>query len=147
MKIVILVSVALVLLLSYWSYSSGQSKMAVRAVDEFVINSALEVRGHIKKFGTCPDAMIGWDEESSYQNYQFEIWVGKDSSKYPVFFKCEGGDKYSYIVKYGMDAGIGLSGEGESDIKVTYGHFTELKELYIGVKPDVNKIVDELRLH
>lgn len=141
MKYLLILIAFLTLLLSFCSYTINQSQDRVRAVDEFVINSALEVREYIIENGRCPIMLKGWGKANDNGDYQLEIRHGTMST----FFKCDGDLSYNYIVKYSMDSGIYLSGKNDSDIELTYGHFTDHKKLNICENSEIKDIVDIIR--
>ncbi len=117
---------------------------AVKNADRFVIGSAVAVQQYIQDNGSCPKQLDGWSLETNYDGYQQEIWSGNESLRVPIFFKCEADLSFNYIVKYGMDSGIYLSGKPEQDIKLTYGHFTELKHLYISKNSNLAYVVEKI---
>lgn len=117
---------------------------AVRIADRFVIESAVTVRQYIQDNGRCPEQLDGWSLETKYAGYQQEILSGSEILRVSIFFKCEVDLSFDYIVKYGIDSGIYLSGKPEQDIKLTYGHFTELKHLYISKNYDLSYVVEKI---
>lgn len=127
-------------LLSYCNHSIKESQDRVSAVDEFTISSALKVREYIDSNDQCPRALNGWSKANNYDDYQFESKHGTMS----IFFKCSQDLSYKYIVKYSMDSGIYLSGSNDSEIELTYGHFTDHKTLYIGEDPNIKNIVEKI---
>ncbi len=140
MKLGLFLTIIAISLLSFCGYTVNQSQMKVRALDEFAINSALEVRKYITEKNSCPKTLEGWSKANNYGDYQLEVRHGIMSA----FFKCKDDLNYNYVVKYSMDSGIYLSGKGGGDIEITYGHFTEHKKLYIGASPNVKEITNKL---
>ncbi|MEH6448480.1 MAG: hypothetical protein V7765_07405 [Oleispira sp.] len=140
MKFSLVFIILVAALLSYCNYSIKQSQDRVKAVDEFTINSALEVREYIESNDQCPKALSGWSKAKNYGDYQLESRHGIMS----IFYKCNADLSYKYIVKYSMDSGIYLSGNNDSEIELTYGHFTDHKTLYVGKYPSVKNVVEKI---
>lgn len=144
-KISIIVLVLFVATFGYCSTMIRGHQDAVRIADRFVIESAVGVRKYILESGACPEQLKGWKQETKYGGgYQQEIWQGNESLSVPIFYKCGDDLSFDYIVKYGIDAGIYVSGKSDQDIKLTYGHFTELKEIYIRDTYDVESIIEKI---
>jgi hypothetical protein len=137
MKFSLVLIILVAALLSYCNHSISESRDRVKAVDEFSIKSALEVRAYIESNAKCPEGLDGWNKATHYGDYQLENRLGNMS----VYFKCAPDLTYNYIVKYGIGSGIFLSGSNGSDIELTYGHFTDYKTLYIGKNPSIKSIV------
>lgn len=104
---------------------------ATKSADIFALDSAFAIREYIASKGYCPLTLPEWhDIRVDHQGREY-VLRGNENGKYRVLFECNPNLTFSVAVFYSFDAAKYFTNTKTGEIKITYGHFTAPKYLYV----------------
>lgn len=110
---------------------------AMKVADVFALESAFAIKEHIKSNSTCPEKLPKWDDVKLDHSNREYVQRGNEHGKYRVLYKCNDDLSFSVAVFYSFDSEKFFSSTETGEIKITYGHFTQPKHIYVNQRKEI----------
>jgi len=127
-----LIPLGVVLFFSIFGNPLGVSNPdLIGKANEFAIYEAVKIQKYLNNQAKCPVELGVWDSPVTLDEYHFQKNISNSRESIPVWLSCEEGLKFDIWVRYSIDSDLSIVGGKGKELKILYGHFTDLKTLVI----------------